>query len=189
MLLTAVLIPAAEGGFTALLSSRQYRRQTGLGRMNGPSQAIAEASRVALRSCRAVSRPAAVAVLPCRCVCLTRKPAHHRFRASPCVAAHSRHRHLPDVVWFERAARPQHRREDNRVLHFPPGSHERSPGIATSRMPRGRDLRLGSNELTGGRARYRNGDGGFLHLFGNLRKMLVLCRCLPLLRSESLHEV
>ena len=51
-----------------LLSSRQYRRQTDGGKMNGQGRAFAAVLRVGPQFCRAISRPLAAAVVRCRSV-------------------------------------------------------------------------------------------------------------------------
>ena len=50
-----------------LLSSREYKRQTGLEKMNGRGEAISEVLRVAPRYAHAISRPSAMGALLCRC--------------------------------------------------------------------------------------------------------------------------
>jgi glycosyltransferase involved in cell wall biosynthesis len=57
---------AAAGRTDVLLSSRQYRRQTGLGRMNERGWALFGFLRVALRCARAVSPSSATDVWPCQ---------------------------------------------------------------------------------------------------------------------------
>jgi hypothetical protein len=86
---------------------------------------------------------------------------------------------LPVFVRLVSAARPQYGRDDNRVLHVPPGSHQRSPGKTTSRTRRGSGWRLGSTDWLDRRSEYRQGRWGWPRTPPNVRKRLILRRLIP----------
>jgi len=82
-------------------------------------------------------------------------------------------RKLPDIVWLESAARAQHGRHNERVLHLPLGSHKRSLGKTAFRK-RSRSTRcIVSAKMVDSYAGCRRRRRSFLHLVRIFLKALM----------------